>query len=100
EDLREELAAAAHNQDWVAEAPASLVICADYDRTTNQYGERGVRYADMEAGHVAQNVHLQAAALGLGSAPIGAFHDRAVQELLALPENEEPLYILPIGKPK
>jgi SagB-type dehydrogenase family enzyme len=100
EDLREELAAASLNQDWVAEAPASVILCANYDRSTNRYGERGTHYVEMEAGHVAQNVHLQAVAIGLGSAPVGAFLDRAVQELLALPEEEEPLYIIPFGKPR
>jgi SagB-type dehydrogenase family enzyme len=99
-DLRRPLAAGALDQAWVAEAPASLVLAADYDRTSERYGDRGVRYVDMEAGHAAQNVHLQAVALGLGSVPVGAFNDRTVQEVLDLPENEEPLYILPVGRPK
>ncbi|MFH1680468.1 MAG: SagB/ThcOx family dehydrogenase [Candidatus Eisenbacteria bacterium] len=99
-DLRQELAAASLGQEWVAATPVSLVFCADYDRTAERYGERGVRYVDMEAGHAAQNVHLQATALGLGSVPVGAFHDRAVQEVLELSDNEEPVYIIPVGRPK
>ena len=51
----------------------------------------------MEIGHCAQNVHLQAVALGLDSVPIGAFQDRQVKKVLNLPKNIEPLYIIPIG---
>jgi len=42
---------------------------------------------------------LQAVALGLGSVPIGAFHDEQVQRVLSLPKNEQPLYIIPVGYP-
>ncbi|MBM3321509.1 MAG: SagB/ThcOx family dehydrogenase [Candidatus Eisenbacteria bacterium] len=99
-DIRPELASASLGQEWIAVTPISMIFLADYDRTAERYGERGIRYVDMEVGHAAQNVHLQAAALGLGSVPVGAFHDRAVQELLELPDNEEPLYIIPVGRPK
>ncbi|MBE0479109.1 nitroreductase family protein [Candidatus Aerophobetes bacterium] len=59
-----------------------------------------MRYVHIEAGHAAQNVCLQATALGLGAVPVGAFRDRKVKDVLSLPANEEPLYILPIGKIK
>jgi nitroreductase len=52
----------------------------------------------IEAGHIAQNVFLQAVALGLGSVPIGAFNDSSVQKSLDIPGNEVPLYILPVGR--
>jgi nitroreductase len=54
----------------------------------------------MEAGHAAQNVLLEATALGLGAVPIGAFHDRSVHETLSLPKEEEPLYLIPVGHPR
>jgi SagB-type dehydrogenase family enzyme len=98
-DKRAELTAAAINQQSVAQAPLSIVITAVYERTTGYYGQRGVRYVDMEAGHTAQNVYLQAAALGLGTVVIGAFDDSRVTGLLALPDNETPLYIMPVGRP-
>jgi len=69
-----------------------------FERTTAKYGDRGVRYVYMEAGHAAQNVYLQAESLDLGVCAIGAFHDADVAELLALPEDEVPIYILSIGK--
>jgi nitroreductase len=53
----------------------------------------------MEAGHAAQNIHLQAVALGLGSVPIGAFYEEKIADILNL--NEEiPLYIIPVGYQK
>lgn len=62
-----------------------------------KYGERGIRYVHMEAGHAAQNVYLQAVSLGLGTVVVGAFDDGKVKELLGA--QEEPLYIMPVGIP-
>ncbi len=99
-DLRDELARASLDQVWVQEAAINLVISAVYERTTRRYGERGIRYVDMEAGHAAQNVYLQVTALNLGSVVIGAFHDDQVKKILNMPENESPLYVMPVGKPR
>lgn len=99
EDRREELYRSALYQEAIKEAPVVLVICAVYGRTTRKYGERGIRYVHMEAGHVGQNIYLQAEALDLGTVAIGAFHDEAVAQVLNLPQNVVPLYIFPVGKP-
>jgi len=96
-DARRDLAAASHGQAFVAEAPVDIVIAAVYERVMSGYGDRGIRYTDMEAGHAAQNVALQAVALGLDSVPVGAFSDAEVAKILGLPKGEKPLYILPIG---
>ena len=97
-DARRGLARAALDQSAVADAPASIVFSAVYRRTTKKYGQRGVRYVHMEVGHAGENVCLQAAALGLGTVTIGAFHDGEVKRVLQLPGEEEPLYILPVGR--
>ena len=96
-DLRRELAQASLGQMWMAEAPLSIVIAAEYRRICGRYGERGVRYAIMEFGHIAQNVFLQAEALGLGAGIVGAFHDERVSSVLNTPEGHEPLLIMPVG---
>jgi len=98
-DVRRELAAAALHQEFIAEAPMSIVIAAEYERTTGWYGERGIRYVHFEVGHVGQNIHLQAVALGLGTVMIGAFHDDKVAFVLNLPKKLHPLYIAPVGVP-
>ena len=97
-DWRAELAAAALGQSSVKEGAMDIIVTAVYERTTQRYGDRGIRYVHMEAGHAAQNVYLQAVALGLGTVVIGAFHDDQVREILKLPQNEQPLYIIPVGR--
>ncbi len=98
-DLRTDLAEAALGQGSVRQAPVSLVFAAVYERTRARYGERAERYVHMEAGHAAENVHLQAVALGLGSVPVGAFDDRRAAKLLGLPAEQAVLYIVPVGYP-
>jgi len=100
EDRRAALARAAHHQDWTAEGAAILAVTAVEARTTRKYGERGARYIHMEAGHAAQNALLQATALGLGATVVGAFDDAAVAKVLGLRKGEQPLYLVPIGKPR
>jgi SagB-type dehydrogenase family enzyme len=98
--LCDQLAKACWSQNFICEAYLNIIICADYSRTTQRYGERGIRYVYMEVGHCAQNVHLEAVALGLCSVPIGAFKDKRVKKELRLPENLDPLYVIPIGYKK
>jgi nitroreductase len=52
----------------------------------------------MEVGHAAQNVYLQTVALGLGTVVNGGFSGDRAREILKLPENEEPLYFMPVGR--
>jgi SagB-type dehydrogenase family enzyme len=82
---------------WMARAPVSFVITAEYRRTMLKYGQRGVRYAMIEAGHIGQNLFLQAEALGLNAGIVGAFHDQRVIEVLNISDTHEPLLIMPIG---
>ena len=97
-DKRAELADAALAQPWVREGAISVVFTAVYERTTGKYGDRGIRYVHLEAGHAAQNLCLQATAMGLGAVTVGAFHDEQVTKLLNLPGDEQPLYIIPVGR--
>ena len=97
QDLRAPLASAAWGQEFIQAAPLTLVFAAEFTRTTGRYGKRGIRYVYMEAGHAAQNVHLQAEALGLGSVAVGAFDDHSVSKVLSLPRNLEPLYMVVVG---
>lgn len=98
EDVREALAEAALSQAWIKEGAIVIVIAAAYERTMVRYGKRGVRYVHMEVGHAAQNLYLQAEALGLGMVVVGAFHDDQVKSLMAMPDEEVPLYVIPVGR--
>lgn len=97
-DVRVDLAAAALGQNWVKEAAINIVLTAIYERTTRRYGDRGTKYVHMEVGHAAQNVCLQAVALNLGAVVVGAFYDDRVSKVLNLPRDEQPLYIIPVGR--
>jgi SagB-type dehydrogenase family enzyme len=97
-DLRQGLWDAALRQDMILKAPACLLYTAIYRRMITRYGKRGrIRYVPMDVGHSAQNVYLQAAALNLGTCSVGAFNDEQVHNVLNLPEEEEPLYLMPVG---
>ncbi len=97
-DVREKLSNAALGQTPVREGAIDIVISAVYEHTTRKYGDRGIRYAQIETGHAAQNLCLQATALDLGSVTIGAFDDNQVKMILGMPANESPLYIIPVGR--
>jgi len=97
-DKRAELRSAALGQSPIQQAPATIIIAAVYERVTNKYGERGIRYVHMEAGHIAQNIYLQAEVLDIGAVAIGGFEDNSIKEVVLMQPNEKPLYLMPIGK--
>jgi SagB-type dehydrogenase family enzyme len=99
-DKRNELCNAALGQSSIRTAAAVIVFSAVYERTTIKYGDRGIKYVHIETGHAAQNVFLQAVSLDLGTVVIGAFDDDAVTEVLKMPDREQPLYIMPVGRMK
>ncbi len=98
-DRRARLAAASLGQEWVERAPITIAFAAVYERTSRRYGNRAERYVHFEVGHAVENAHLQAVALELGAVVVGAFSDAEVKRVLALPEAEQPLCLLPVGKP-
>jgi SagB-type dehydrogenase family enzyme len=97
--LQQKLWEAGLKQDSIRQAPAVFVIAAVYERTKGKYGGRAARYVHLEAGHAAENLLLQAVALGLGGVVIGAFYDDRVQAALELALDHEPLYLIPVGHP-
>ena len=97
-DIRNQLPKAAFGQSWIKDSAAVIVIAAVEKRTTGKYGKRGIRYIHIEVGHAAQNIFLQSAALGLGSAVVGAFDDYEVEKLIGMHNDEQALYIMPVGK--
>lgn len=95
-DYRKQLTEASLHQEYIQEAPASIVIAADFKRTTKVYGNRGERYVYMEVGHCGQNIHLQCESLNLGTVIIGAFEDDKIKSILQI--KEDPMYIMPVGR--
>ena len=99
-DRRQDLSSAALGQMWMTHAPVCFVVTAEYRRITGKYGERGIRYAHFEAGHVAENIVLQAGGLGLGAGIVGAFSDASVAKAVKTAQGHEPLLIIPVGYKK
>ena len=99
-DTRSSLAHHSYRQSFIARAPVTFVICADYPRITSRYRDRGIRYAILEAGHIAQNLALAATGLDLGSCQIGALYDDEVNELVGVDGTEESVvYMSAVGSP-
>jgi SagB-type dehydrogenase family enzyme len=98
--LREGLWKPGLKQDPIRQAPVVFVLAAVYQRAADKYNDRAARYVHMEAGHAAENLLLQAVALGLGAVVIGAFYDDQVHRVLNLPQQQEPLYLIPVGHPR
>lgn len=84
--------------DLLDRCAAVIAITAMFWRSRFKYGHRAYRFTLLEAGHVAQNALLAAAALGLAAVPLGGFYDRTVDALLGVDGlHEAALYLVPIG---
>lgn len=98
-DLRRALWDVALQQDAIRSAPVSIVIAAVVERTAVKYGDRAERYVLVEVGAAAENIALQAGALGLGAVLIGAFQDKLVNQVLSLPRDQDVVGMMPVGHP-
>jgi len=99
-DVRRDIAIASLGQMWMAYAPITLLITAEYSRIMVKYGQRGVRYAMMEAGHIGQNIFLQSQAMGMEAGIVGAFEDEKVIQVMGITKTHEPLLLMPVGYKK
>ncbi len=97
EDKKRDVAVASLRQMWIASAAAVFVVTAQYSRITAKYGDRGVRYALIEVGHIGQNIFLQCQSLGLAAGIVGAFHDDRVAQAINARKHHEPLIVMPVG---
>ncbi|MEW6408603.1 MAG: nitroreductase family protein [Nitrospirota bacterium] len=98
-EVKSQIAAAALNQRFIAEAPLTIVGCTD-NRIRRYYGERGVSlYSIQDTAASIENLMLVAYELGLGSVWIGAFNELEVARILNLPDYLRPVAIVPVGYP-
>jgi len=96
-DLRRDLAQASLGQMWMARAPITILIAGEYERCSRKYRQRGIIYTYIEAGHIGQNIFLQAEALGFGAGIIGAFENQSVAEVAGIPAQHDPILLMPVG---
>jgi SagB-type dehydrogenase family enzyme len=98
-DKRAELTAApGRPPGWAANAPMLVVFAGAWDRASRRFSARTERYVAMEVGLAAQNVYLQAAALGLGTTFMGSYNDSVMTRVLGA--DERPMGVMPVGKPR
>lgn len=86
-----------NSEELIHDAPVIFVITADLERQAQKYSSRGYRYTLLEAGHSAQDIHLAATELELGSLEYGGFQDEKVAQELELNLDERPLISIAIG---
>jgi len=79
-------------QKPIRNAPAAIVIVGLSAKAGNSL------WMYLEAGHVSQNIYLQAVSKNLGTVAIAGFNPEEVKKALKLPDGEQPIYIMPIGK--
>jgi len=84
-------------QAWAQKVAVQLVIVG-IPRRMKGGGEKTAEWIDYEAGAAAQNVLLEATAMGLGSGTIGIFDSAKISGLLDVARNSEVIIVLPVGK--
>ncbi len=98
EGLKQALAAAALGQDFVAQAPVVIVVCADLASHSLSYGQRGVElYSIQDTAAAIENMLLAATALELGACWVGAFREDEAARALHLVKDMRPLALIPVG---
>jgi SagB-type dehydrogenase family enzyme len=104
-----QIVASANREDWTQRVPSLaplkggallFVLVGDYARMEAKYSARGLRFLLLEAGHLAQNLCLLATSLGLCALPLGGFFERDIARHLALPADDEVVYLLLCGRPE
>jgi len=99
-DFREELRGVNLGQDLAAECSFAVLYTADMAQLVSIYGDRGYRYACMDAGQIGERIQLWAVHRGFGSSGIGGYYDDWANELLDLPLTHGILYLTVVGVPE
>jgi len=99
QDLRVALARDGKAQDSAAEAACDIIVTGSIRKLAERFRDKARSYLLMEAGHVAQNIQLQAVCLGLGSVTVGEFDAQGVRKVCSLYKGLEPLYVICVGYP-
>jgi len=99
-EIREQLVQAAGGQQFLAQAPVVIVVCADLEVSGARYEDRGrTLYAFQDTAAAIENMMLAAVSYGLGTCWVGAFRETEVRKILELPANLKPVAMIPMGYP-
>ncbi len=89
----------AGRQDFVMQAPVSLLMVADLEKNGHT-DARSREMAAVDAGICTQNICLFCAAAGLSTVPRASMEHDKISELLGLTANQIPMMNCPVGYPK
>ncbi|MFH2122397.1 MAG: SagB/ThcOx family dehydrogenase [Pseudomonadota bacterium] len=99
QDKAHDVAQACLDQKFMAQAAVVFLWSGVFRRAMSKYGDRGMRYILLDAGHICQSVMIAAEAVGCGGCPVGAFYDNEINQLLQIDGDEESiLYAASVGK--
>lgn len=87
----------AGQQEFVMDAPVSLLIVADIDKFEMPGNDRATLMGAIDAGIVCENINLYCAANGLATVPRASMDTEAIVRLLKLSKNQLPLMNNPVG---
>ena len=99
QDVRSDLAATSSTPESIANAACDIIVAGSARKLMAQFRDKARTFMLLEAGHIAQNIQLQAVCLDLGSVPVGEFDEKSVNRICRLPRNLEPIYIICVGYP-
>jgi len=83
----------------IEHAQGIVIVTGQFALSAAKYGARALAYVALEAGHVAQNVLLQAQALDLAAVELGGFMEDRLAALAGLPPDAIALTTIAFGKP-
>lgn len=99
-EVKKRLAEAALNQSFIEEAPVVIAVCANENRSSERYGQRGkTLYCIQDTAAAIQNIHLTAHSMGLSTCWVGAFKEEDASEILNVPNGIRPVALIPVGYP-
>jgi len=99
QDIRSNLARATATPEPVIGAGCAIIVTGSSRKLASRFGSKSRTYVALEAGHVAQNIQLQAVCLGLGSVTVGGLDTAAVRKVCRMSRDTEPLYVICVGYP-
>lgn len=85
-------------RDWFKSAPACIVALGDHDRGWHRPAD-GKDHTDIDVAIAIDHLTLAATEAGLGTCWVCHFNTEKIADIFQLPENWEPIALIPIGYP-
>lgn len=87
-----------YHKDWFNAAPVVIVVCGNHEKSWKRKAD-GKDFCDVDISIAVDHMTLEATNLGLGTCWVCNFDKQKCIDVLDLPENIEPIVILPLGYP-